>query len=117
MVTSVRIVENTALIWGLTYFPVPRFTFPHLEIRFSYKECSVESGRKQESSQTVRITTSVHQTSPHFSWWDAPTPRRLPRDDTVESGHLGSNPALLLVSGLTSLGFSFFLSVYEWRFV
>ena len=30
--------------------------------------------------------------------------------------HLCSNPALLLVHGLTSLGFSFFRSVYEQKF-
>lgn len=64
-----------------------------------------------ESFQAARVTLSMHHNS--FTSLDRP-PRLLTEDSveealTQESGHLCSNLDRLLVSGLTSLGFSLFL--------
>lgn len=100
------------MIWGLPYLSVPRFTLRHLELRLSYEARSEEGEEAQSfrASHTVRAQNS-------FTSLGGPTspPRFLLKEGTVEgalpgvSGHLCSNLALLLVSGLTSPGFSFFL--------
>lgn len=103
------------MFWGLTYLSVPRFTLRHLGLRFSYEACSEEWGGKPKELPCQSHTVRAQNSFTSLGGPPTPPPRFLLKEDTVEgalpgtSGHLCSTLALLLVSGLTSPGFSFFL--------